>query len=324
MSPYIKILDVFYGGNCNLACHQCETRSDVHDDTNTDPDLDNIIEGLRLAKDRFEIDIYGLIGGDPLLYLDRIERIAQAIREQDPDKVLLCTTNGLLLDKKSDDIARLIQKYDISFCISNHFASFVDTSLKDKIKKDYEELAGKLGFVRQSDDSLFRQIFLDSRSDPTADFWKKLFDDQSTEDWQILYKREKTFLYYNNQAEFKRNHRIDAQGKPKPFATNDPERSYREGCSGPLCSLLMGTKLYKCSALATLRKMLKHHDSLDDPDWQKYLNYEPVDLLSSTAERVQNFSDTKFCAIDQCDMCSTGDDVWFVKTPDKVLKIKRV
>lgn len=324
MNPYIKILDVFYGGKCNLSCHQCETRSDIHDETDVDPELDDILLGLQAARQKFDIDIYGMIGGEPLLYLDKIESIAHAIRAQDPDKVLLCHTNGLLLDKRSDDVARLIKDYRISFCVSNHFASFTDTNLRDRVKNDFDDLAYKLGFVRQSDDSLFKHIFLDSRSDPTADFWKELFNNQTTDGWQVLYKRENVFLYYNNQAEFKRNHRIDSQGKPKPFATNDPERSYREGCSGPVCSLLLGTSLYKCSALATLRKMLKHHGVLDDPDWKKYLGYRPLNLLSNTTEQVQKFSDTKFCAVDQCDMCSIGEDVWFTKTPDRVLKIMRV
>lgn len=324
MNPYIKILDIFYGGKCNLACHQCETRSDVHDDTDVDPSIDEIMQGLQSAKQRFEIDTYGLIGGEPLLYLDKIEQIAKTVRQQDKDKILLCTTNGLLLDKKSSEVARLIDQYRISFCVSNHFAAFADRSLSDRVEYNFQKLAEILGFVRQADDSLFKQILMDSRLDPTSVFWKNLFENQNTDDWQVLYKKDDVFLYYNNQAEFKRNHWIDNQGKPKPFATNNPERSYHDGCSGPLCNLLVGTKLYKCSALANLKKLLKHHRALDDPEWKKYLDYVPLDLLDCTEQQVKRFSDTKFCAIDQCDMCSTGDDVWFTKTPDKVLKIKSI
>lgn len=324
MNPYIKILDIFYGGKCNLACDQCETRSEVHDDSDPDPQVEDIILGLRSAKEKFEIDVYGLIGGEPLLYLDRIEEIAQAVRAQDEDKILLCSTNGLLLDKRFNEVARLIDQYQISFCVSNHFAAFADTSLSDRVQSNFKSLAEGLGFARQQDDRLFTQILADSRDDPTSIFWKTLFNNQATDDWQFLYKKNNVFLYYNNQREFKRNHWTDSQGNPKPFATNDPERSYREGCSGPLCSLLVGTKLYKCSALANLKKLLKHHQVLDDPDWAKYLSYQPLDLLAYNENEIKKFSDTKFCAVDQCDMCSTGDDVWFTKTPDKVLKIKSI
>ena len=46
---HIKILDVFYGNKCNLACSNCDTRSDTL--RGYDPELDTIKESIRLANE---------------------------------------------------------------------------------------------------------------------------------------------------------------------------------------------------------------------------------------------------------------------------------
>jgi hypothetical protein len=80
-------------------------------------------------------------------------------------------------------------------------------------------------------------------------------------------------------------------------------------------------KLYKCGSLGTLERFLTHHESLDDPDWQKYLQYKPLDLTTCTLEQAQEFSKMKFYSNDACDMCPT-ESKWFIKTEEKVLPIK--
>jgi hypothetical protein len=53
----LKILDVFIGGKCNLACFQCDTRSDVIRSGEYDQSTEDIIEGIRLAQKHFKIEI---------------------------------------------------------------------------------------------------------------------------------------------------------------------------------------------------------------------------------------------------------------------------
>jgi hypothetical protein len=96
-------------------------------------------------------------------------------------------------------------------------------------------------------------------------------------------------------------------GKIKPFATNDPEGSMKYGCvSNNICSMVRGTKLYKCTQLATLENGLRAKNQLDDPDWKKYLSYTPVDLLNIDESTLTNFIDTYAKPIDVCDMCSNS------------------
>ena len=70
--------------------------------------------------------------------------------------------------------------------------------------------------------------------------------------------------------------------------------------------MVQGTKLYKCTQLATLENALIAKGQYDDPDWQKYLKYTPVDLLNIDPTALQNFVDTYAQPIDICDMCSNN------------------
>jgi hypothetical protein len=44
------MFDIYYGTKCNLACRHCDTRSDIIRTTETDPDIDIILEGVRNAN----------------------------------------------------------------------------------------------------------------------------------------------------------------------------------------------------------------------------------------------------------------------------------
>jgi organic radical activating enzyme len=52
----LKILDVFIGGKCNLACYQCDTRSDVIRTDEYDQDINTILQSIRLAQKHFQIN----------------------------------------------------------------------------------------------------------------------------------------------------------------------------------------------------------------------------------------------------------------------------
>ena len=133
------------------------------------------------------------------------------------------------------------------------------------------------------------------------------------------YRNDKIFLHFRPQTDFKMHHYMQ-NGKPVPFMTGDSDLSYKDGCSSPMCSFLVDKKIYKCSALGTLHKFLEFHGSLDDPNWQKYLNYKYLDLETCTDEEVLQFHSTKYCAISECDMCSTGH---FNRTKEDVIHVHR-
>jgi hypothetical protein len=137
----------------------------------------------------------------------------------------------------------------------------------------------------------------------------------------LVYTNGIFHVWFRDQEYFQSSYYFNNDNKPKPFMTDNPEKSYLNGCCSLMCSFLYNKRLYKCAALGTLRNFLKHHDSLEDIDWQKYLNYKPLDLETCTIEESTKFSNTKYNSISECDMCPASSQN-FRKTEDKVLPIK--
>ena len=330
--PYLKLFDIYYGTKCNLACRQCDTRSDIDRTTKNDPHIDTILEGITLAKEKFDIDLYSFIGGEPLYYLDKIDVILTHVRKIDPTAKIQISTNGALLSKKLDEVVSIILKHNCSFFVCNHFAAF-DERMTSKLTESVDKLVNILQLTK-GDANKFLGEFLgldNLRKDPYLDTWvsqntEYFLGEQPTDHY---YYNDNVFIHFRPQVDFKMNHYM-INGKPKPFMTGTPEISYEKGCSSPMCSFLLDKKLYKCSALGTLQKFLEFHGSMDDPDWQKYLNYKPLDLETCTDDEVQNFHATKYCAVSECDMCGTShfnrtrEDVIHVQTIRMERKVKSI
>lgn len=320
--PYIKMFDIYYGTKCNLACRHCDTRSDIIRTTENDPHIDTILEGITLAKEKFDIDLYSFIGGEPLYYLDKINVILAHIRTIDPTAKIQVSTNGALLSKKIDEVVDMMTTYQTSLFVCNHFAAF-DPVMTTKITNSVNELVSRLGMERD-DPNVFlsRLLELDNpRKDPYLDTWlseqgEYFLGEQPVDNY---YRNDKIFVHFRPQTDFKMHHYMQ-NGKPKPYMTGDSALSYKDGCSSPMCSFMVDKRLYKCSALGTLERFLEFHGSTDDPDWQKYRNYKYLDLETCTDEEVLQFHSTKYCAISECDMCSTGH---FDRTREDVIHVHR-
>lgn len=323
MNRHIKILDIFYGNKCNLACEQCDTRSEHLRKGEYDPDLENIKEGILLANKKFDVENWSVLGGEPFLYIDTVVEILKFLRSIEPNKTIFFPTNGLLLEKNLDLAADLIKEYGIWIQICNHTAAFKDQTLSNKILKSVYRLAEKTGIPK---------------SDPTIRWWYDIMKyDKGTEGWQEYLKtkrvdinktnpNEATWIednrgiYYMEALTFQTVHYADVQGNIKPFNSEDPYASYWNSCPSSFCALLYDKKVYKCAALGTLRNLLDKKGQLDDKDWQRYLNYKPVDLVSCTDREVEEFADTHYCHIDECSMCPSTS-IEFSKTEEKVLPI---
>ena len=326
LKPYLKFLDVYYGAKCNLACSHCDTRSDIVRGTEKDPSIQTMIEGIDLVFKHFDVDYLSLLGGEPLLYLDKLVPVLEHVKSK-YSTPLLISTNGFVLDKKLDEFANIIKSYGINIFVCNHFSNFEDKTLACRVENSTIALVEKLG-MSEGDERKFFSKFLDlqnSKNDPHFQRWidKKsdnLLNSHSTDRY---FTNGMTWLHYREQQDFKMNYRI-VNLKPKPFASGDPELSYQLGCCSDICSFLYNKKLYKCGALGTLENFLEKHNSLDDPDWKKYLAYKPVDLKNATNEEIEDFSNTKFSSVSACDMCPASSNFSFVKTPNNVLPIKNV
>lgn len=319
--PYLRFLDIYCGAYCNLACNHCDARSHVLQTKNYDPTLDDILTGIKLVKEKFDIIYYGTSGGEPLLYLDRITEIFKFIKSIDPDAVLLLPTNGTLIDKKLNELVALIKQFDVSVFVCDHFSGFEDKTLSNKVKQNFKLLADAVNLPSGNVSEFYKNLFdiENKKNDILYQEWldkRQNFYDYIEDTEQVFYN--KTFVHYREQSTFKQNYQL-IDNIPKPFKTNNPAKSYQNGCTSDMCSFLIDKKLYKCSSLGTLNRFLNHHNLLNDPDWQKYLNYKPINLENYNNDEIDFFDKTKYCEIGECDMCS-NKDTSFLKTPEYVLK----
>lgn len=327
MDNYLKILDIFFGNRCNLACDQCDTRSDIIKNRDWDPNLDQIFRSIELAQRRFKIDTYSLMGGEPLLYLPKVKEIVKYIRQTDPQAWIVIPTNGTLIDKRLDELAAMMIDYKVNVSVCDHYAGFENKKMSQELVAAGERLANHLG-MEKCDHSIFWNEFMKNRrNNPEQDTFFSQLSEVHVEAFgeldQQAYTNGEITLSIKAHKKFHSNHRW-VEGRPKPFRSGDPEQSYKYGCSAPICSFLDGKKLYKCSALGTLRRFLQHHGSDQDPEWQPYLDYEPLDLQTATDQQVKEFSDNKFRHIKQCDMCPKTHDFVYDKTERFVLPLKRI
>jgi organic radical activating enzyme len=325
-APEISILDIYIGSKCNLTCYQCDTRSDIFKDNSNDPELDEILEGIDLARKKFKVNIYGMLGGEPLYYLDRVEKIVKFIRSYDQTATIVLPTNGTLLEKKMDKVVELVKTYNISVAVCDHFASFEDRKLSNKIEKAAMHLVERLGYTPIGGVEFFKKNIINvdkAEHDQSLKRFLEYHPDITLgHEKNLAYGNYLSWIWFRPQYDFHPHYRRDENNKPKPFMTNDPTGSYFNGCCSLFCNFLNKKKLYKCAALGTLESFLKKENLLDDQDWQKYLAYKPLDLETCTDEEVMNFSNNKFAESSVCDMCPNTNDYKFIKTPELVLPKK--
>ena len=322
MQNYLKFLDVYIGAKCNLACFQCDTRSDIVKNKSQDPELETILAGIELAWENFDIEYYSMLGGEPLLYLERVEEVLKFIRAKDKVGKIIIPTNGAVLNKRFEEVGRLLTTYNASLFICNHYAGFENKKMSDELRITAKEFIAYMQLAK-ADNNIFMSEMLDQenkRQDPALDVFLKRKAKMLIDENDLVYTNGMFHVWFRDQNYFESTYYLK-NGKPKPFLSDDPLASYFNSCCSVMCAFLYDKKLYKCAALGTLRRLLKHHDSLDDAEWQQFLNYKPLDLKNCTAEEVAYFSNTKYTAIAECSMCPSSSQ-GFTKTEDRVLPIK--
>lgn len=325
---YLKILDVFIGNRCNLACHQCDTRSDIIRNTEKDPSLLSIFEGINLTRKNFHIETYSLLGGEPLLYLDKVEQVIKHIRSLDLSARIVIPTNGSLIKKHSDRLIKIISTWQVDLYVCNHYAAFDSQDLSEQVKKDTRDLAEQMSMTVFPLKVFLNKIFdLDNqrKDDNFAQWLDKrgaILIDSNESTFEEVYSNGNNYIWIRDQKDFHSNHYFNIQGKPLPFASGDHEQSYLNGCSSPCCNFLKDKKIYKCAALGTLKDFLNYHNSLEDSSWTKYMQYRPLNLETCNDNDIAEFNFNKFNAIPQCDMCPSNGNYIFTKTKEKVLPMK--
>jgi organic radical activating enzyme len=289
-------LPIYIGARCNYSCQHCASGSDLRKNLDPDPSLEEIISAIPILAEKFEVNgSISLLGGEPLLYWDeKIVPLTAKLREHFPDSRINIYTNGHLIGKNISRILDIMIKHNISLTISRHLMGDITSVVGRQWQKSIDQLISHPSIVKIHND----HFHIKDNIRANIHFY-------STKFWSSHY-----YTLPNGQI--------------KPHATNDPKNSMRHGCTGNVCSYLYGTKLYKCGRLANLQYLLQSVDQSEDPDWKKYLDYQPLDLLNLKQTDLDHFLSTYGKAIPECDMCQAtpSDLLWKDRTWDLVFQQK--
>lgn len=116
-SSQLFYLEVHASDHCNLNCKGCMHFSPLVKES-VFPDFNKLSEDIhQLNKFIKHIDIIRILGGEPLLN-PHLERYINLLRSVFPYSNINIVTNGLLIDKMSDDLCKCIQNNNIHVHIS--------------------------------------------------------------------------------------------------------------------------------------------------------------------------------------------------------------
>jgi len=270
-------LPIFIGHKCNYSCVNCSVGSDFVKNYDNDPTLEEILHSIPVLAEKFTVTgMISLTGGEPFMYWDeKIIPLAQELNRWFPGTRINVFTNGHLIGKNIEKMFELIDQIkNISFTVSRHLIGNLDSAVGKAWQSSINTLLDHPRIVRIHNDH-----------------------------YHVINNIAANIYFYTTKY-WNSHYVTQPDGRIKPHATNNPEDSMKYGCVGSTCSYLHGTKFYKCGRLATLSTQLAEFNQLDDPSWEKYLKYQPIDLLNIDQSLFDNFIKTYGKPIDLCDMCN--------------------
>lgn len=234
----VNNLDVHVVNSCNLRCHGCNHLANYgYDGLFTENEL---VDWIEPWKNRLQFKRVSLLGGEPLLN-PHLKDICIAFRRLFPNEEtkLRITTNGILI-KKSPWLKELIQDHNIHVQVSLHVLNG-----GKKYPKLIEQVLQGLKLIEK---------WAKETSGPVESKWGAAVDSKKKLNFQVFYQgtgRQIKPFKHDNIAESKKH------------CTCETLQLYRYN-------------LYKCAPIAYLGEALKRIGAETDPDWQPYLNYQPL------------------------------------------------
>lgn len=314
----LKTVEVIYGHRCNLSCRGCSSGSDFIKDTRYDPTLESIYKSIEDLSKYVDPESIDLIGGELFLYWDKVELIVKKIREYYPTTVICLLTNGLLIDKFKKQLVSLCETHHpCNVDITDHFTLFSSDVVAKKYHAKLDKFVENLAADKVSSIPLTLDVnwLKNNKNAVTSTNLHKLSS------WAEIYHVKSNTVQVSRLADFKAGY-FEVDGQIKPYATNDPAGSYANGCGMPHCHALVESKLYKCSWFFVLPYLLEIKGQLDDPDWQKYLKYKPLDLTNVTDAELDHFYTTSTRDIGLCDVCNNNQSTNIRQTKYNVIPIQ--
>ena len=254
--PTFRMLSIHSHNGCNMACRGCNHHSGVLAPGSSLP-IDNLLRDIELLLPRIHVWSHiSVLGGEALIE-PRTKEVLKLIRDMSKGVYVKIFSNGLLIPQNTDWILEHMKEGGI-FRISLHIPPTDE----------------RLGRTDKTGDITYKNVrdFIEVAKKEGVDMSLLEISENWDDLWfDLLQWRDNKFY---------------------PWEDNNIEKSF-EYCTAPNVQLYLG-RLWKCPSIAYLRETLVSTGQVDDPVWQKYLNYHatpvdaPIEELYAMADQVLN------------------------------------
>ena len=254
--PTFRMLSIHSHNGCNMACRGCNHHSGLLAPGSSLP-IDNLLRDIEILLPRIHVWSHiSVLGGEALIE-PRTKEVLKLIRDMSEGVYVKIFSNGLLIPQNTDWILEHMREGGI-FRISLHIPPTDE----------------KLGRTDKTGDITYKNVrdFIEIAEKEGIDMSLLEISENWDDLWFDLLQWKDNKLY--------------------PWEDNNIEKSF-EYCTAPNVQLYLG-RLWKCPSIAYLRETLVSTGQVDDPVWQKYLNYHatpidaPIEELYAMADEVLN------------------------------------
>jgi organic radical activating enzyme len=266
---------------CTLACEGCTNYSD-YGMSGGNVSWEEHFEDLKVLTNRFNIECYGFIGGEPFMH-NKFKDWVINFKEEFPYITLMVLTNAQMFPKNADWFLDAMEKYGMIYLkMTNHIPG------AEYYEKSKQLVLDRFDWIEEENGYWFN---------------KKHINDFRTENVDTFMKIVK-----------------GKYGEVKPY-NNDPVEAF-EICNQQICPLFYEGKLHKCSTVGMLDRMLTDHNQHDDPDWAPYINAGVDIRTATDERIKQFADNHGKPHMSLCKMCpTTKDNVFFDHIPLVVNKL---
>ena len=254
--PTFRMLSIHSHNGCNMACRGCNHHSGLLAPGSSLP-IDDLLRDIEILLPRIHVWSHiSVLGGEALIE-PRTKEVLKLIRDMSEGVYVKIFSNGLLIPQNTDWILEHMKEGGI-FRISLHIPPTDE----------------RLGRTDKTGDITYKNVkdFIEIAEKEGIDMSLLEISENWDDLWFDLLQWKDNKLY--------------------PWEDNNIEKSF-EYCTAPNVQLYLG-RLWKCPSIAYLRETLVSTGQVDDPVWQKYLNYHatpidaPIEELYAMADEVLN------------------------------------
>lgn len=270
---HLPLLEFTVEYGCTLKCRGCISLTDQHGEQGS-VTLDTANEWMTTWSNLLTVDTLVITGGEPLLNPDILE-IVRSARTHWPDTHIQLVTNGEHFDTV-DPLPVLLEIGNSTLWVSCHWNI---GPYFDQLQKRFHAVANANGTWVSHHPEIANGVYLDMR--------------QGTTKITMAVYGEFIKTYHGTGASM------------RPWRSKDPAMAHAY-CGSPNNPQLYNNRLYKCSPIANLKKVLIKHQLDKVGPWQDYLAYKGYGPEDNLEEFVQDIGqpNAKICT-----MCSDNKQV---------------